>query len=99
MSRTTSVDVDIDTLAVKTASPSSTIGSPASGVLKAGDVVGARFHPDGLVEVFRNGTVILTRTTDAWPGRTGGGLIGFTAECATNAGGTVVDNFGGGNVK
>jgi len=61
----------------------------------AGDKFGARAKSDGTVQVYKNGTLVGTVTVSAsWPYRANGGRIGLGA---SNASGTVFDDFGGGN--
>jgi predicted outer membrane repeat protein len=59
----------------------------------AGDQLGARARPDGTVEVYRNGTLLGTRSITSWPYYAGGGYIGLWMVNAPNA---LLDNFGGG---
>jgi predicted outer membrane repeat protein len=59
----------------------------------AGDQLGARARPDGTVEVYKNGTLLGTRTITSWPYYAGGGYIGLWMVNAPNA---LLDNFGGG---
>jgi predicted outer membrane repeat protein len=66
-----------------------------SGVVEidSGDQLGARVWPDGGLEVFINGSLVLTARAEAFfDGR--GGRIGLILE---QAGGAVLDDFGGGN--
>ncbi len=58
-----------------------------------GDQFGARAHPDGTVEVYRNGTLLGTRSVTSWPYYASGGYIGLWMVNAPNA---LLDNFGGG---
>jgi hypothetical protein len=60
----------------------------------AGDVFGARAKADGTVEVYKNGTLVGSRDVTAWPYYANGGKIGLWM---IFAGGTVLDDFGGGN--
>jgi hypothetical protein len=59
----------------------------------AGDQFGARARPDGTVEVYRNGTLLGTRSVTSWPYYASGGYIGLWMVNAPNA---LLDNFGGG---
>jgi hypothetical protein len=59
----------------------------------AGDQLGARARPDGTVEVYKNGTLLGTRTITSWPYYASGGYIGLWMVSASNA---LLDNFGGG---
>ncbi len=59
----------------------------------AGDQLGARARPDGIVEIYRNGTLLGTRTITSWPYYASGGYIGLWMVNAPNA---LLDNFGGG---
>ena len=62
----------------------------------AGDKFGARARSNGTVQVYKNGTVVGTVTVSAsWPYLANGGRIGLGA---SNASGTVFDDFGGGNL-
>jgi hypothetical protein len=58
-----------------------------------GDQFGARARPDGTVEIYRNGTLLATRSITAWPYYANGGYTGLWF---VNAPGALVDNFGGG---
>ena len=59
-----------------------------------GDQLGARARPDGIVEIYRNGTLLATRNITSWPFYTNGGYIGLWMVNAPNA---LLDNFGGGS--
>jgi len=59
----------------------------------AGDQFGARARPDGTVEVYRNGTLLGTRSITSWPYYASGGYIGLWFVNAPNA---LLDNLGGG---
>lgn len=61
--------------------------------LSNGDQFGARARPDGTVEVYRNGTLVATRSITSWPNYANGGYIGLWM---VNAPGALLDNFGGG---
>ena len=58
-----------------------------------GDPFGARARADGTVEVYRNGTLLATRSITAWPFYANGGYVGLWF---VNANGVLADNFGGG---
>ena len=58
-----------------------------------GDQFGARARPDGTVEVYRNGTLLATRSITTWPYYANGGYTGLWF---VNAPGALVDNFGAG---
>lgn len=58
-----------------------------------GDQLGARARPDGTVDVYRNGTLLATRSVTSWPYYNSGGYIGLWLVNAPNA---LLDNFGGG---
>jgi hypothetical protein len=58
-----------------------------------GDQLGARARADGIVEVYRNGSLLATRNITAWPYYSNGGYIGLWY---VNAPGALLDNFGGG---
>ena len=60
----------------------------------AGDQFGARAKADGSVEVYKNGSLLATRSIMAWPFYASGGYIGLWL---VNAGAARADNFGGGN--
>ena len=59
-----------------------------------GDQFGARARADGTVEVYRNGTLLGTRSITAWPFYASGGYIGLWF---VNSNAARADNFGGGN--
>jgi hypothetical protein len=59
-----------------------------------GDKFGAKAAADGTVSVYRNGTLLGTRSVTAWPYYNRGGYIGLWL---VNGSGTTMDNFGGGN--
>ncbi len=58
-----------------------------------GDRFGARARPDGTVEIYRNGTLLATRSITTWPYYANGGTIGLWFVNAPNA---LLDDFGGG---
>jgi len=60
-----------------------------------GDQFGARAKANGIVEVYRNGTLIGSRDASGWTYATSGGYIGMWFISAGNA---VLDDFGGGTV-
>jgi hypothetical protein len=60
-----------------------------------GDQFGARAKADGTVEVYRNGTLLGTRSITAWPFYSSGGYIGLWF---VNASAASADNFGGGTL-
>ncbi len=59
-----------------------------------GDQFGARARADGTLEVYRNGTLLGTRSITSWPFYANGGYIGLWF---VKANGVLADNFGGGN--
>lgn len=59
---------------------------------QAGDVFGARAKADGVVEVYRNGTLIGTGNVSAWTYNANGGRIGLWLSGAN----MTLDDFGGG---
>jgi hypothetical protein len=58
-----------------------------------GDRFGVRAKADGTVEIYRNGTLLGTRSISTWPFHASGGYIGLWMVNAPNA---RLDNFGGG---
>ncbi len=60
-----------------------------------GDQFGARARADGTVEVYRNGTLLGTRSITSWPFYSNGGYVGLWL---VNASAASADNFGGGTV-
>jgi hypothetical protein len=60
-----------------------------------GDQMGARARANGTVEVYKNGTLLATRSITSWPYYANGGYIGIWFVNATNA---LMDQFGGGNI-
>jgi len=69
-------------------------GADISVTFAVGDVFGARAKADGTVEVYKNGALVGSRSITAWPYYANGGKIGLWMY---NAGGTIIDDFGGGN--
>ena len=63
-------------------------------VFAAGDQFGARATADGTVEIYRNGSLIGSRSISAWPFSNSGGYIGLQF---VNAAAARADDFGGGN--
>ena len=70
-------------------------GANISVTFVTGDQFGARAKADGTVEVYRNGTLLGTRSITAWPFYSNGGYIGLWFVNASSAG---ADNFGGGTL-
>jgi len=70
-------------------------GTPITVTFVAGDRFGARARPDGTIEVYRNATMIGSRSAGNWPHSALGGRIGFTMDGALTS---RLDDFGGGNV-
>jgi hypothetical protein len=68
-------------------------GASIAATFVNGDQFGARARPDGTVEVYRNGTLLGTRSITSWPFYNSGGYIGLWFVNAPNA---LLDNFGGG---
>ena len=60
-----------------------------------GDTFTARARADGIVEVYRNGTLLDTRDITSWSYYDEGGYIGLWFMGARDA---VLDDFGGGNI-
>ena len=79
--------------------------APASGwsqwganiplTLVNGDRLGARATANGTVQVYRNSTLVATRTVSSWPFAAAAGYIGLWLEGGSNG---FLDDFGGGNV-
>jgi len=69
-------------------------GADISVTFAVGDVFGARAKADGTVEVYKNGALVGSRSVTAWPYYASGGKISFGMY---QAGGTIIDDFGGGN--
>lgn len=70
-------------------------GSTMALTLVSGDRLGARATADGQVQVYRNSTLVGTRSIVGWPYAAAGGAIGLWM---VNAGNAVLDDFGGGDV-
>jgi len=71
-------------------------GADISVSFAAGDKFGARAKSNGTVEVYRNGTLVGSVTVSgSWPYLALGGKIGLGA---SNASGTIFDDFGGGSL-
>jgi hypothetical protein len=68
-------------------------GAAIPVTLANGDRLGARARADGTLEIYRNGTMIGTRSITSWPFYASGGYIGLWMVNAPNA---LLDNFGGG---
>ena len=60
-----------------------------------GDQFGARASQTGIIEVYRNGALLASRTATAWTHTANGGYAGLWFVGAGNA---VLDDFGGGSV-
>ncbi len=61
--------------------------------LANGDQFGATAGPDGSVKVYKNGTLIATRSVAGWTYAASGGYIGLWMVSVNNS---LLDNFGGG---
>jgi PKD repeat protein/glucose/arabinose dehydrogenase len=70
-------------------------GTSITTTFAAGDRFGARALANGNVEVYKNATLLGTRSVTAWPFYNLGGRVGLTIENAQNA---RYDNYGGGSV-
>ena|GEM_PF-1194677 len=71
-------------------------GADISVGFAAGDKFGARAKSNGTVEVYKNGTLVGSVTVaGSWPYLALGGKIGLGA---SNASGTIFDDFGGGSL-
>jgi PKD repeat protein len=70
-------------------------GTSISTTFAAGDRFGARAMANGDVSIYKNGTLLGTRSVTAWPFYNQGGRVGITIE---NANAARLDNFGGGTV-
>jgi hypothetical protein len=68
-------------------------GASISVTFATGDQFGARAKSAGTVEVYRNGTLLGTRSSTSWPFYPSGGYIGLWF---VNASSASADNFGGG---
>jgi hypothetical protein len=71
------------------------LGGNVSATLANGDVFGARATSGGLVEAFRNGSLLLSRDAPAWPHASSGGYVGMWLAGASNV---FLDTFGGGTI-
>jgi len=60
-----------------------------------GDRLGTRATANGTVQVYRNNTLVATRTVSSWPFAAASGYIGLWLEGGSNG---FLDDFGGGNV-
>jgi hypothetical protein len=69
-------------------------GANIPATFAAGDQFGARAKADGTVEVYKNGTLLGSRSITAWPFYSSGGYIGLWL---VNSNAARLDNFGGGN--
>jgi hypothetical protein len=70
-------------------------GGPIATTFAAGDRLGARAFGNGVLQVFKNNTLIGTRDFSSWPFAANGGWIGLTLDGAYSS---RLDNFGGGTV-
>ena len=70
-------------------------GADISVTMVNGDRFGARAKPDGIVEVYQNGTLLASRDTSGWTYSANNGYIGFWFINSSNA---ILDDFGGGTV-
>jgi PKD repeat protein len=70
-------------------------GASISTTFAAGDRFGARALANGDVNIYKNGTLLGTRSVTAWPFYNLGGRVGITME---NANAARIDNYGGGTV-
>lgn len=71
------------------------LGGPIATTFANGDRLGARAFGNGVLQVFKNTTLIGTRDFSAWQFKANGGWIGLTLDGAYSS---RLDNFGGGNV-
>ncbi|GAB4466919.1 MAG: hypothetical protein Kow0070_30080 [Anaerolineales bacterium] len=71
-------------------------GTDISVTFNSGDQFGARAKSNGDVEVYKNGTLLGTRSAASWPYANSGGYIGLWFVDTANA---LLDDFGGGNVS
>jgi hypothetical protein len=69
-------------------------GPPFPVVFSPGDQFGARTYPDGKLDIYLNGSIILTRNLSGWSGASEGGRIGVFAYGIS--GELRIDDFGGG---
>jgi PKD repeat protein len=70
-------------------------GANIAATFAAGDRFGAKARADGSVEVYKNGTLLGTRSVTAWPFYASGGYVGLWL---VNAPAARLDDFGGGTV-
>jgi hypothetical protein len=70
-------------------------GSDISVTFAPGDQFGARAKVNGMVEVYKNGTLVGTADATGWTPYASGGSIGLWMINASN---TTMDNFGGGSL-
>lgn len=70
-------------------------GANVSGTFTNGDQLGARVTATGLVEIYKNNSLLGTADASGWTYATNGGYIGLIFIGSANA---FVDNFGGGTV-
>ncbi len=70
-------------------------GADISVAFENGDQFGARALADGTVEVYKNGSLLATRSITSWPYYNQGGLIGLWF---SNVTGATLDDFGGGTL-
>lgn len=90
-------DVDPKTVTVSTYDPGQgwvRRGGPFTITFNSGDRMGARAYPNGLVEVYKNSTLIGSASVSGWPGAGNGGRIGMSLVQDTQS---LFDNFGGGD--
>ncbi len=62
-----------------------------------GDQLGARAKANGMVEVYRNGSLLATRDVTGWPYYANGGYVGLWF-ISTSSDSTFADDFGGGTM-
>ncbi len=62
-----------------------------------GDQLGARAKANGMVEVYRNGSLLATRDVTGWPHYANGGYVGLWF-ISTSSDSTFADDFGGGTM-
>jgi hypothetical protein len=71
-------------------------GTDISATFSNGDQFGVRAWASGLVEVYKNGSLLGARSVASWPYYGDGGFIGLFN---FNVGSTILDNFGGGTLS
>lgn len=71
-------------------------GANIALTLVNGDQFGARATANGQIEVYRNGTVVASRSITGWTYSAGGGYVGLWM---VDASATLLNNFGGGTVS